>query len=79
MSPGVFDRRNFVSEFYEHFVVGASVRPCVTLCVCVCLMSEYSINKRRTRVAEKRICKMCFMSHKIKDCDKKDYRPCNKN
>ncbi len=35
MSPGVFDRRNFVSEFYERFVVGASVRPCASPCVCL--------------------------------------------
>ena len=38
-----------------------------------------SVRERKKFVAEKKICDMCFMSHNVKDCDKKDYRPCGKN
>ncbi len=38
-----------------------------------------SVCDRKKFVAERRLCEMCFMSHNVKDCEKKDYRPCNKN
>ena len=38
-----------------------------------------TVHKRKKFVAEKKICEMCFMNHNVKDCDKKDYKRCNKN
>ena len=37
------------------------------------------VRERKKFIAEKKICEMCFMNHNVKDCDKKDYKPCNKN